>query len=193
MAYAHIARDSLGMAKTAPATSSKRPHVVVGERIRALREALNPPVDQIELGRLVGVAQSTMHRYETGVNLPGADVLSKLAAALGTSERFIVTGERPRLAATLDRSTAQIAELDPVEKALTAAGEIFGAEREAELREWRDTNHAYFGPDEMAEQIRRRARGGISKIEDRSQARETSHDLMSAPHSEPKTKRFSDD
>lgn len=66
----------------------------LGERIKHCREqrSLSGEV----LARMVGVAQSTISKLETGETLfPSGEYLFPLADALGVSARWLVTGTEP--------------------------------------------------------------------------------------------------
>ena len=54
---------------------------LLGEAVKIRREELG--LDQLELGRRVGVGQQTVSRWETGASLPKADRLPVLAEVLG--------------------------------------------------------------------------------------------------------------
>lgn len=62
----------------------------IGERIKELRTAKK--LTQSELANLVGLSYIQVGRYETGKSAPSADVLNKLADALGTTNDFLMNG-----------------------------------------------------------------------------------------------------
>lgn len=60
----------------------------IGERIIYLREAQN--IKQKELAAAIGVTAATMSKYENNINVPSADILSKIAGVLKTSTDYLV-------------------------------------------------------------------------------------------------------
>jgi transcriptional regulator with XRE-family HTH domain len=62
----------------------------VSERIKELRTAKK--LTQSDLAKLVGLTYIQIGRYETGKSAPSADVLNKLAEALGTTNDFLMNG-----------------------------------------------------------------------------------------------------
>ena len=58
------------------------------DRLRAARLAAD--LSQRELAEGIGVAQSHVSRYETGVMRPDLDVLPKLARALGVTTDYLL-------------------------------------------------------------------------------------------------------
>jgi transcriptional regulator with XRE-family HTH domain len=62
----------------------------IGERIKELRTAKK--LTQSELAQMVGLSYIQVGRYETGKSAPSADVLNKLAEALGTTNDFLMNG-----------------------------------------------------------------------------------------------------
>lgn len=63
----------------------------IGERIRTAR--LRAGLSQVELADRAGVRQPTMYRYERRGMVPGAEILTRIAAALGVSERWLMHGD----------------------------------------------------------------------------------------------------
>ena len=61
-----------------------------GDRIAELRRSKG--FSQAALGWLAGVGNTTISNYETNYCLPGDDVTEKIAAALGTTVEYIVSG-----------------------------------------------------------------------------------------------------
>lgn len=57
----------------------------IGERIRAAREAHQPPISQAELARTVGSTGTQMWRWEAGKRVPRLPMLQRIADALGVS------------------------------------------------------------------------------------------------------------
>jgi transcriptional regulator with XRE-family HTH domain len=57
----------------------------IGERIRAAREAHQPPISQAELARTVGSTGTQMWRWEAGKRVPRLPTLQRIADALGVS------------------------------------------------------------------------------------------------------------
>jgi transcriptional regulator with XRE-family HTH domain len=71
----------------------KRPDLkAIGRRIREIRGF---DLTQTEFGRLLGIGQTQLSRYELGLNLPPTEVLLKLRAYSGKSIDWILTGEKP--------------------------------------------------------------------------------------------------
>jgi transcriptional regulator with XRE-family HTH domain len=66
----------------------------VGRRIREVRGF---DLTQEEFGRILGVGQAQLSKYELGLSAPTADVLLKLKAHSGKSIDWILTGEREHL------------------------------------------------------------------------------------------------
>ena len=65
----------------------------IGHRIREIRGF---DLTQAEFGRILGIGQTQLSRYELGQSVPTADVLLKLKAYSGKSIDWIVTGEEPK-------------------------------------------------------------------------------------------------
>lgn len=66
--------------------------MTVGQRILELREGKD--ISQRDLGELVGVDGGVISRWEQGERKPRAQYLPKLAAALGVSVNYLLTGVR---------------------------------------------------------------------------------------------------
>jgi transcriptional regulator with XRE-family HTH domain len=62
----------------------------LGARIKALRKARRWP--QKELAAVLGIRFQQLNKYESGFNMPPAEMLVKLADALGTSVDYLLTG-----------------------------------------------------------------------------------------------------
>jgi len=62
----------------------------IRDRIKELRTARK--LTQSELAQMVGLSYIQIGRYETGKSAPSADVLNKLADALGTTNDFLMNG-----------------------------------------------------------------------------------------------------
>jgi transcriptional regulator with XRE-family HTH domain len=60
---------------------------LLGEAVKIRREELG--LDQLELGRRVGVGQQTVSRWETGASVPKADRLPVLAEVLGLDSEYV--------------------------------------------------------------------------------------------------------
>ncbi len=60
---------------------------VIGEAVKIRREELG--LDQLELGRRVGVGQQTVSRWETGRAVPKPDRLPVLAEVLGLEAEYV--------------------------------------------------------------------------------------------------------
>ncbi|MCM1419237.1 MAG: helix-turn-helix domain-containing protein [Bacteroides sp.] len=61
--------------------------MTIGERILNRREALDKK--QYEIAEEIGVTKATMCKYERGQNLPNAEIVARLAAALETSADYL--------------------------------------------------------------------------------------------------------
>lgn len=61
-----------------------------GARLKNLRKQKNWP--QKELAAKVGLRFQQLNKYESGLNIPPAEMLVKLADALGVSVDFLLTG-----------------------------------------------------------------------------------------------------
>ena len=62
----------------------------ISERIKDLRTAKK--LTQTDLAKIVGLTYIQIGRYETGKSAPSADVLNKMADALGTTTDYIMNG-----------------------------------------------------------------------------------------------------
>jgi transcriptional regulator with XRE-family HTH domain len=60
---------------------------LIGETVKIRREELG--LDQLELGRRVGVGQQTVSRWETGAAVPKPDRLPMLAEVLGLDSGYV--------------------------------------------------------------------------------------------------------
>lgn len=60
---------------------------LLGEAVKIRREELG--LDQLELGRRVGVGQQTVSRWETGAAIPKANRLRPLAEALNLDVEYV--------------------------------------------------------------------------------------------------------
>lgn len=61
-----------------------------GARLKALRKQRNWA--QKELAALVGIRFQQLNKYESGLNIPPAEMLVKLADALGVTVDYLLTG-----------------------------------------------------------------------------------------------------
>jgi transcriptional regulator with XRE-family HTH domain len=62
----------------------------IGRRIREIRGF---DMTQAEFGRMLGIGQTQLSRYELGMNLPTSEILIKLKAYSGKSIDWILTGD----------------------------------------------------------------------------------------------------
>lgn len=62
----------------------------ISERIKDLRTAKK--LTQTDLAKIVGLTYIQIGRYETGKSAPSADVLNKMADALGTTTDYLMNG-----------------------------------------------------------------------------------------------------
>jgi transcriptional regulator with XRE-family HTH domain len=94
-----------------------------GSRLKMARERAG--FNQTELGRLIGVEQQQINRWESGKNMPNIDAVSALARTLNVSTDFLLG-----LSETLTGHLEYDDELKPAERrALTywRRGDIVGA------------------------------------------------------------------
>jgi transcriptional regulator with XRE-family HTH domain len=70
---------------------------VLGDRIKQLRKEKG--LSQAELGKLVGLSYAQIGRYEKKGMQPSAEVLNKIAEALGASPDFLLNGSAEEKAA----------------------------------------------------------------------------------------------
>jgi DNA-binding transcriptional regulator YiaG len=72
-------------------SSQSRPDLqAIGRRIREIRGF---DLTQAEFGRLLGIGQTQMSKYEMGQSVPTLELLLRLKAYSGKSIDWIVTGE----------------------------------------------------------------------------------------------------
>lgn len=83
--------DSRDMRDFSP-TPSQTEEITFGQRLRRLRRERQ--WRQAELARRAGVTGWRISRYELGTGSPNAQALVRLAAALGVSADFLLTGRR---------------------------------------------------------------------------------------------------
>nr|WP_314946069.1 helix-turn-helix transcriptional regulator [Streptococcus infantis] len=73
---------------------SKEKHLEIGQRIKELREARN--IEQSELASMLGYkSQTTISKWERGINLPTGKKLIALAKIFNTSTNDILRIEKP--------------------------------------------------------------------------------------------------
>lgn len=63
----------------------------VGKKITQLRELLD--MKQKELATKASITEASLSRYENGLREPKADILSKIAKALGTTTSYLIGEE----------------------------------------------------------------------------------------------------
>jgi transcriptional regulator with XRE-family HTH domain len=66
-------------------------------RIRKIRGSLT----QVEFAQILGVAQGTINKYESGAILPGEDVLKKIADHGGVTVTWLLHGDKPAIPETI--------------------------------------------------------------------------------------------
>ncbi len=66
----------------------------IGRRIREIRGF---DLTQAEFGRILGLPQTQVSKYELGLSAPTPDILLKLRTYSGKSIDWILTGEEPKL------------------------------------------------------------------------------------------------
>ncbi|MGH3899967.1 MAG: helix-turn-helix domain-containing protein [Pseudonocardiaceae bacterium] len=86
---------------------------------------------QPEVAEAAGVSQEAISRYENGVRTPDADVLDRLAAALGVTPELLESAGRMRGAMAVDAPHAppQNGEADDLASARSHAEHVFGCIR----------------------------------------------------------------
>ncbi len=65
----------------------------IGRRIREIRGF---DLTQVDFGRILGITQAQLSKYELGHSAPTPDILLKLKAYSGRSIDWILTGEEPK-------------------------------------------------------------------------------------------------
>jgi transcriptional regulator with XRE-family HTH domain len=65
---------------------------MTGDIIKELRRAHQPPITQQELAHAIGVAMSTVFKWEQGDNDPDSESVSKLAKFFRQPERIFMRG-----------------------------------------------------------------------------------------------------
>jgi transcriptional regulator with XRE-family HTH domain len=75
-----------------PAPSDPTMRKALGARIKELRKHASST--QKELAKAVSVTPQQLNKYESGLSLPPADMLRRLARALDVTIDYLVTGER---------------------------------------------------------------------------------------------------
>ena len=76
-----------------PAPSDPVFRKALGARVKDLRKQGN--LTQKELAKEVGITPQQLNKYESGLNLPPADMLAKLAQSLDVTVDYLVTGTKP--------------------------------------------------------------------------------------------------
>ena len=80
--------------KGATTMIDKEKHILIGQRIKELRELKN--IEQSELAEMLGYkSQSTISKWESGINLPTGKKLIALAKIFNTSTNDILGIEKP--------------------------------------------------------------------------------------------------
>lgn len=64
---------------------------VLGNKIRRLRQELNPPMTQTVLALQMSETQATVSKWETGYRRPPIEKLARLAKVLGTSVDYLLS------------------------------------------------------------------------------------------------------
>ena len=64
----------------------------IGRRIREIRGF---ELSQVEFGRVLGLPQTQVSKYELGLSVPTVEILLKLKAYSGKSIDWILTGDGP--------------------------------------------------------------------------------------------------
>lgn len=102
----------------------------IGDRIKELREAVQPPMSQAALGKAVGVGSHAVYMWESGRRHPTPENLKAIADALGVEVADLYGSEpveprRPRLPRGLQDMIDQgLAEVPPTEQDIRELLEI---------------------------------------------------------------------
>ena len=86
----------------------------LGNRILTLRKEKN--WSQSELAKMVGITYAQIGRYETKGAQPSAEVLKKIADALGTTTDFLMYGNKDEKARAALSDTELLQQFKEVEK-----------------------------------------------------------------------------
>lgn len=79
---------------------------VFSTRLKSLRKSKR--MTQLELSNAAGIARNTYSGYENGAYMPSAEVLVRIAAALGVSTDYLVTGKEEEKKPTEALKTSQV-------------------------------------------------------------------------------------
>lgn len=124
--------------------------MTLGERIKKARKG---KYTQAELAELVGVHEMTLRRWEQGERSPDADVIPKLAQALGVSISSLM-GESDMLELTTENDMSPIRKI-PVSNSRSSKWMLV-YERDGERIELPPTEQGYDIINRIAETIVRR-------------------------------------
>jgi transcriptional regulator with XRE-family HTH domain len=96
-----------------PSNTWQTARVSLGHRLREAKKARR--LTGLALAQLVGCDPTAITRWEQDARTPGADYATRLAKALGVSERWLVAGEGPReVQPVVDATPTGIAALELV-------------------------------------------------------------------------------
>ena len=84
------------------------------ERLKTLRRQRD--LSQTELAKVVGVHYNHMGRYERGSSRPSADVLKRMADALGVSSDYLLAGAKKDAASARFQDRELLYQFQAVEK-----------------------------------------------------------------------------
>lgn len=112
----------------------------LGDRIKKLRANLS----QEQFGKLIGVNQGTIHKYEKGRAYPSEETLKKIADCGGVTVEWLLHGEEaPAPGPRLQEYAPEVYEARPVDLDVEALAKIINAARYY-LRRHRKTVSARF-------------------------------------------------
>lgn len=75
-----------------PAPSDPDYRKALGQRLKTLRKERG--ATQKDIAQILGISFQQLNKYESGQNLPPADMLGRLARALGVTTDYLITGQQ---------------------------------------------------------------------------------------------------
>ena len=85
---------------------------MIGKNLKKWR--IEAGIKQEVLAEMIGVSVQTLSRYENGHRAPNADVLQKIATALGVSVAELLSDENPEAVKVEQERSAEAANLKPI-------------------------------------------------------------------------------